>query len=98
MKLVQINLQPHFGGGEVYTAFLCRALSQLGVPTRLLVHPRAAFWVPLGLPADTERIAVADFADPADLTRHLSARPLWLLPHGPLPAPKARNMKHRLHS
>ena len=83
MKLVQINLQPHFGGGEVYTAFLCRALAQLGVPTTLLVHPRAAFWHGLGLPADTERIAVAD---PGDLPQHLPAGPLWLLSHGPLPA------------
>jgi len=83
MKLVQINLQPHFGGGEVYTAFLCRALSQLGVPTRLLVHPRAGFWDRLGLPADTERIAVAAAA--ADLQQHLPAGPLWLLSHGPLP-------------
>ncbi|MFH1870959.1 MAG: glycosyltransferase family 4 protein [Pseudomonadota bacterium] len=83
MNLVQINLQPHFGGGEVYTAFLCRALSQLGLPTRLLVHPRAGFWDRLGLPADTERIAVAD---PADLPQHLPQGPLWLLSHGPLPA------------
>jgi len=83
MKLVQINLQSHFGGGEVYTVFLCRALSQLGVPTRLLVHPQAGFWDGLGLPADTERIAVAD---PAELPRHLPAGPLWLLAHGPLPA------------
>jgi glycosyltransferase involved in cell wall biosynthesis len=82
MKLVQINLQPHFGGGEVYTAFLCRALSQLGVPTRLLVHPRADFWERLGLPADTERIAVADAAD---LPQHLPSGPVWLLSHGPLP-------------
>ena len=63
-SLVQINLQPHFGGGEVYTAFLCRALSTLGVPTRLLVHPRAGFWDRLGLPADTERIAVAGRTKP----------------------------------
>ncbi len=82
MKLVQINLQPHFGGGEVYTAFLCRALSQLGLPTRLLVHPRAGFWDRLDLPADTERIAVATTAE---LPRHLPAAPLWLLSHGPLP-------------
>ena len=82
MNLVQINLQSHFGGGEVYTTFLCRALSQLGVPTRLLVHPRAAFWEQLGLPADTERIAVAD---PAELSQHLPQGPLWLLSHGPLP-------------
>jgi glycosyltransferase involved in cell wall biosynthesis len=83
MKLVQINLQPHFGGGEVYTAFLCRALSQLGMPTRLLVHPRAGFWDRLGLPADTERIAVADATD---LPQHLPAGPVWLLSHGPLPS------------
>ena len=82
-SLVQINLQPHFGGGEVYTAFLCRALSTLGVPTRLLVHPRAGFWDRLGLPADTERIAVAGAAD---LQPYLPAGPLWLLSHGPLPA------------
>jgi len=95
MNLVQINLQPHFGGGEVYTAFLCRALSQLGVPTRLLVHPRAEFWDRLGLPADTERIAVADAAD---LPRHLPAGPLWLLSHGPLPAELRGAMPHRLRS
>lgn len=81
MKLVQINLQPHFGGGEVYTAFLCRALSQLGVATRLLVHPAANYWDRLGLPADTERIAVT-----APLATHLPAGPLWLLSHGPMPA------------
>lgn len=95
MKLVQVNLQPHFGGGEVYTAFLCRALSQLGVPTRLLVHPRAGFWDRLGLPADTERIAVSD---PACLIRHLPAGPLWLLSHGPLPAELRANLPGRLRS
>ena len=83
MKLVQINLQPHFGGGEVYTAFLCRALSQLGIATRLLAHPQARFWDSLGLPDDTERIAVADTAD---LPNHLPDGALWLLSHGPLPA------------
>ncbi|MCF8199352.1 MAG: hypothetical protein K9J42_11335, partial [Sulfuritalea sp.] len=83
MKLVQINLQPHFGGGEVYTAFLCRALSQLGVATRLLVHPRAEFWDRLGLPADTERIAVDN---PAGLSAYPPPGSLWLLSHGPLPA------------
>jgi glycosyltransferase involved in cell wall biosynthesis len=82
VSLVQINLQPHFGGGEVFTAFLCRALSKLGLSTRLLVHPRAGFWDRLGLPADTVRIAVADMAD---LPHHLPKTPLWLLSHGPLP-------------
>lgn len=83
MKLVQINQQPHFGGGEVYTAFLCRALAQLGVATRLLVHPRATFWNRLGLPADVEIVAAEDAAA---LAAHLPTGPLWLLAHGPLPA------------
>jgi glycosyltransferase involved in cell wall biosynthesis len=95
MNLVQINLQPHFGGGEVYAAFLCRALSQLGVATRLLVHPRAAFWDRLGLPADTERVVVADVAD---LSPHLPAGPLWLLSHGPLPAELRAAVPGRLRS
>ena len=95
MRLVQINLQPHFGGGEVYTAFLCRALSQLGVPTRLLVHPRAAFWERLGLPADTERIAVSDMVD---LPGRLPSEPIWLLSHGPLPAALRVSTPGRLRS
>lgn len=95
MRCLQINLQRHFGGGEVYTGFLCRALSQLGVPTRLLVHPRAGFWDRLGLPADTERIAVAD---PMDLQPYLPAGPLWLLAHGPLPPELRAPMPDRLRT
>jgi glycosyltransferase involved in cell wall biosynthesis len=95
MTLVQINLQPQFGGGEVYTAFLCRALSRLSVPTRLLVDPRADFWDRLGLPADTERIAVADAGD---LPQHLPAGPVWLLSHGPLPASLRSPTPGRLRS
>jgi len=95
MKLVQVNLQPHFGGGEVYTAFLCRALSQLGVPTRLLVHPLAEFWDSLDLPADTERIAIARTND---LPGHLPSGPLWLLSHGPLPESLRAPVPGRLRS
>lgn len=80
MLAVQINLQPHFGGGEIYTAFLCRALSSLGVPTRLLVHPQARFWDQLGLPDDTERVKVGAGGTAACLPEG----PLWLLAHGPL--------------
>ena len=95
VQCVQINLQPHFGGGEVYAAFLCRALSRLGVPTRLLVHPRAAFWDRLQLPADTERVAVTD---PAGLAQYLPAGPLWLLAHGPLPEQLRAAMPGRLRT
>lgn len=48
--LYQLNLQQQFGGGEVYTHFLCRALNQLQVPHVLLVHPDAAFWGKFDLP------------------------------------------------
>ncbi len=83
MRLVQTNFQTHFGGGEVYTAFLCRALARLGVPTRLWVHPQAEFWERLGLPEDTELVKVdADKTAPDCLPEG----PLWLLGHGTLPA------------
>jgi len=95
MKLVQINLQLHFGGGEVYTAFLCRALSQLGVATTLLVHPRAGFWKGLGLPDDTDIVAVEDVAA---LPGHLPQGPLWLLSHGPLPSELRGSVAGRLRT
>ena len=81
-QIIQINLQPHFGGGEVYTAFLCRALDRLGVATRLFAHRDADFWEHLNLPASTEirRVANADAISDA-----LPDGPLWLLGHGPLP-------------
>ena len=83
MRLVQINLQPHFGGGEVYTAFLCRALDHLGVATLLLAHPEADFWGRLDLPPRTEirRVARAEAIPQA-----LPDGALWLLGHGALPA------------
>lgn len=82
MRVTQINLQPHFGGGEVYTAFLTHALARLGVVTRLFVHPRATFWPTLGLPTDTEVVPVATIDAVADA---LSDPAGWLIGHGPLP-------------
>jgi glycosyltransferase involved in cell wall biosynthesis len=79
----QVNLQRHFGGGEVYTAFLCRALSQLGVPSVLFVHPRADFWQRLALPGDTG-LVLAEKLEAA--TAALPERAGWLIGHGPLPA------------
>ena len=78
----QINLQRHFGGGEVYTAFFCRALAALGVRSHVLIHPQADFWSRLNLPHETELIRV----DAAErLADYLPDRPIWLLSHGPLP-------------
>lgn len=81
MRVVQINLQPHFGGGEVYTAFLTRALSALGVPSRLIVHPRADFWQRLSLASDTELIPAWTDA----VATAVPEKPCWILGHGPVP-------------
>ncbi len=80
--ICQINLQQHFGGGEVYTAFLCQALDKLGVATKLLIHPKAKFWTQLGLPSSTILIEVPDFGQAERVVSH-DIR--WVLGHGPLP-------------
>lgn len=79
----QVNLQQDLGGGEIYTAFLCRALAQLGVPTRLFVHPQASFWHGLSLPADT---ILSPAVTGAAVAEALSTPAGWLIGHGPLPS------------
>ncbi len=79
--LTQINLQTNFGGGEVYTVFLCRALNILGIPTKLLIHPHALFWQELKLPKNTTLVKV----DPKLLTDSISIKDTWILGHGALP-------------
>lgn len=89
MRAWQINLQEHFGGGEVFTAFLSRALSRLGVPSTLFVSENARYWRNLALPADAELIPVAR-AEHIRLPQQRS----WLLSHGPLPACIAARQEH----
>lgn len=80
--LTQINLQTHFGGGEVYTAFLCRALHSLNIETRLIIHPEATFWDALSLPPNTTLVPV-NLSDP---TQSVTSQDRWLLGHGALPS------------
>ncbi len=82
MIISQINLQKHFGGGEVYTGFLCHALDKLGVTTKLLIHPRAQFWTQLGLPDSTILIETPNFTHAETA---LSKDIRWAIGHGPLP-------------
>jgi len=79
--LTQINLQTNFGGGEVYTAFLCRALDILGIPTKILIHPNALFWKELKLPKNTTLVRI----DPKLLVNSISIEDKWILGHGALP-------------
>jgi glycosyltransferase involved in cell wall biosynthesis len=91
MRAWQINLQQHLGGGEVYTAFLARALARHGVPSTLVVDERARFWSGLALAPDTEILRVARAED---LLPQLPRERSWLLGHGPLPACLSAGAKH----
>lgn len=81
MRAWQINLQEHFGGGEVFTGFLTRALSRLGVPSTLFVRRAASYWKRIALAADTELVPVAD---PGEIPARLPRERSWMLGHGPL--------------
>jgi glycosyltransferase involved in cell wall biosynthesis len=91
MRAWQINLQPHLGGGEIYAAFLSRALARHGVPTTLAVNARARFWETLDLAPDTELIRI-DRAE--DLLPRLPRERSWLLGHGPLPTCLLTEARH----
>ena len=93
MRVVQINMQPHFGGGEVYTAVLARALSLLGVSTRLICHRDAGFWRDLQLPADTDIFPVAAWEK---MGSALPAGRHWIITHGAAPTSLKLNETHLL--
>lgn len=90
----QVNLQEGFGGGEVYTDFLTRALVNLGVRCNVLVSRRAGRWVNR-LPDATKVIAVDG---PDELPAILSRDNAWILTHGGLPPNVAQALasRHRL--
>lgn len=94
MRLLQLDLQTHFGGGEVYCAALCRAFARLGVSTRLVVNRSARFWERLDCGAGTERVAVAGEEEAC----RAAAGFRWLLSHGPLPAALRERQDGRLRT
>jgi glycosyltransferase involved in cell wall biosynthesis len=91
MRVHQINLQQHFGGGEVYTAFLCKAFDQLGIATDLHIHGHADFWGNLSLPKTT-RLFLS--ASPQALESEIEPAPSWFLGHGPL----SKNLCEKIHA
>lgn len=90
MRIFQVNLQKHFGGGEVYTAFLCRALDRLGLQTQLIVHEHAAYWNQLDLPPSTTLVPVPGLDAAIDLPELPGS---WVISHGPLPTSVVARMK-----
>jgi glycosyltransferase involved in cell wall biosynthesis len=79
----QVNLQRRFGGGEVYTRFLCRALADLGWRTRLVVDARAGYWERMDLP-QTELVPLDRLEQ---LPGVLPAERSLVLTHGGIMAP-----------
>ena len=91
---IQINLQRGFGGGEVFTAALARALRRLGADTLLYADPHARSWSSLPMP-DTR---VEPLADPADLPGLMRGKPRsWLLFHTLAPAEVVEQLRSQGH-
>lgn len=83
MKLVQVNLQTHFGGAEAYAATCCRAMACLGIPSTLIISAKAQFWESLDLGGRTTLLRSNQNNRIQDLFR--DDAPTWLLAHSPLP-------------
>lgn len=79
MELLQINLQQGFGGGEIYTCFLGRALRDLGQPFDLVVHRDARWW----RDNDTGARQIHRISHAAEIAQLGFTRPAWLIYHTP---------------
>ena len=80
---IQINLQQHFGGGEVYTRFLCEALINQGWKVELYAHQAAGFWHHLDLKGT--RIHFVKSADSIPGLIANPTEPPLIITHGPPP-------------
>jgi glycosyltransferase involved in cell wall biosynthesis len=76
----EINLQRHFGGGEVYTRFLSNALVEAGWPVELYVHNEAAFWDRLDMPG----VRLVRMASLDDIAARLPAEKALVMTHNVL--------------
>lgn len=79
MELLQVNLQSGFGGGEVYTCFLGRALRELGRPFDLIALRGARWW----REHETGARRVYEVDGYADIAALGFSRPAWLIYHTP---------------
>jgi len=73
----QVNYQTRFGGGEVFTRAVCRALAALGRPQVLFVHRDAKFWDGLGL----EGVTRVPISTVEEIDARLPERGACLLTH-----------------
>ena len=76
----EINLQRHFGGGEVYTRFLSNALVEAGWPVELYVHNEATFWDRLDMPG----VHIVRVASLEDIAARLPTEKALVMTHNVL--------------
>lgn len=79
MQLLQVNLQTGFGGGEIYTCFLGKALRTLGRSFDLVVHRNADWW----RTHETGAARVHAVGSAAEIPQLPFARPASVLFHTP---------------
>lgn len=91
MQLIQINLQQHMGGGELYTVATAHAAAELGLAAKLVCHADAPFWGSL-LNSSIERVAVRDAGEIPAL---LGDQAAWVLNQAPFPEEVARQLAPR---
>lgn len=90
----QVNFQEGFGGGEVFTAIITRALRELEIETRIFVDRRATAWT--ALPLAGAHIEV--LRGPGDLPRVLhGAQPCPVLFHTLAPEEIVREVRSQGH-
>ena len=79
--LYQLNLQNKFGGGEVYSQFMCQGLNSMGLDYKLLVNKEADFWKKSSSVVD-KCISIDNTIDA--LLAALGNTPKTVINHGPL--------------
>lgn len=88
----QINLQQGLGGGEIYTRFFTRALSELGWETVLFVHEQAHFWRNMDMPG----LRIVPVRRYEDIIPLLPETPALFVTHSPALGPLGEIL-HRRH-
>lgn len=92
--LYQLNFQTKFGGGEVYTHFLCQALSKLRQQHQLLAHTQAHFWSHLKFEHNNITYIQNDIKG---IINQLPSSPTSILTHGPIPNEWLQVIKNQGH-
>ncbi|WP_158529643.1 glycosyltransferase [Parvibium lacunae] len=87
-------MQEHYGGGETYTASLCRAAQSLGMPQLLIHHPKAQFWHQC-IHQTTPTRALGHATEIASYLAEYSEQSVHILAHTRLPSSFVQHCRSR---